>query len=89
MSSKKIFLSGLVTKLENLFVFGKIYEKSAQTDDLKKKWLTDLTSARTLKVCFSTKATIHSPAAGLGPANIIMTHQNINQIMFQVRTRVF
>ena len=37
MSTRKSFLGGLVTKLENLFNFGKPYEKSAQTDSLKKK----------------------------------------------------
>ena len=52
MSSKKIFLSGLVTKLENLLVFGKNLWKISSNGWIKKMWLTDLTSAQTLKVCF-------------------------------------
>ena len=50
MSSKRFFLSGLVTKLENLFVFGKNWEKISSNGWFQKKLLTDLTSARTLKV---------------------------------------
>ena len=51
--SKKNFLSGLVTKLENLFVFGKNLWKSSSNWWFQKKLLTDLTSAQTLKVCFN------------------------------------
>ena len=49
---RKKFLKGLVTKLENLFVFGRHYAKSAQTEFFKKKGVTDLTLAQTSKVCF-------------------------------------
>ena len=51
MSSKKNFLSGLVTKLENLFVFGKNLWKICSNWWFQKKLLIDLTSAWTLKVC--------------------------------------
>ena len=51
MSSKKKFLSGLVTKLENIFVFRKNLRKICSNGWFQKKLLTDLTSARTLKVC--------------------------------------
>ena len=51
MSSKNNFLSGLVTKLENLFVFGKNWRQISSNGWFQKKLLTDLTSARTLKVC--------------------------------------
>ena len=52
MSYKKKFLSGLVTKLENLFVFGKNLWKISSNWWFQKKLLTDLTSAQTLKVCY-------------------------------------
>ena len=52
MSSDKIFLSGLVTKLEDLFVFGKNLWKISSNWWFQKKLLTDLTSAQTLKVCY-------------------------------------
>ena len=43
MSSTNFVLSGLVTKLEKLFVLGIIYEKSAQPDGFKKScWLISL-----------------------------------------------
>ena len=48
---QKNFLSGLVTKLENLFIFGKNLWKISSNWWFQKKLLTDLTSARTLKVC--------------------------------------
>ena len=51
MSSKIFFLSGLVTKLENLFVFGKNLLKISSNWWFQKKLLTDLTLAQTLKVC--------------------------------------
>ena len=53
MSSKTIFLSGLVTKLENLFVFGNILWKISSYWWFQKKGLTDLTSAQTSKVCYT------------------------------------
>ena len=53
MSCKKNFLSGLVTKLENLIVFGKILWKISSNWWFQKKLLTDLTSTQTLKVCFT------------------------------------
>ena len=49
--SKKI-LSGLVTILENLFVFVKTIKKISSNFWLQKKLLNDLTSAQTFKVCF-------------------------------------
>ena len=52
MNSKKFFLIGLVTKLENLFVFGKNLWKISSNWWFQKKLLTDLNSAQTLKVCF-------------------------------------
>ena len=52
ISSNIIFLSGLVTKLENLFVFGKNLWKISSNRWFQKNLLTDLTSAQTLKVCF-------------------------------------
>ena len=51
MSSEFFFLSGLVTKLENLFVFGKNLWKISSIWWFQKKLLSDLTSAQTLKVC--------------------------------------
>ena len=51
MSSKKNFLSGLVTKLENLFVFGKILWKISSNWWFQKKGVTDLTLAQTSEVC--------------------------------------
>ena len=48
---QKNFLSGLVTKLENLFVFGKNLWKISSNGWFQKKLLTNLTSAQTLKVC--------------------------------------
>ena len=53
MSSKKNFLSGLVTKLENLLVFGKNLWKFSVNGWFQKKLLTDHTSAWTLKVCYN------------------------------------
>ena len=53
MCSKKIFLSGLVTKLEFLFVFGKILWKMSSNWWFQKKGVTDLTSAQTSKVCYT------------------------------------
>ena len=52
MCSKKNFLSGLVTKLEFLFVFGKIFWKMSSNWWFQKKGVTDLTSAQTSEVCF-------------------------------------
>ena len=52
ISFKQKFLSGLVTKLEKLFVFGKTLWKISSNWWFKKKMLTDLTSARIFKVCF-------------------------------------
>ena len=52
MSFKHFFLSGLVTKQENPFVFGKNLWKISSNGWFQKKLLTDLTSAGTLKVCF-------------------------------------
>ena len=52
MSSKNFFLSGLVTKLENLFVFGKNLLNISSNWLFQKKLLNDLTSVQTLKVCF-------------------------------------
>ena len=52
MSYKKIFLSGLVTKLENLFVFWEEFIKNQLKLMVSKKLLTNITSAQTLKVCF-------------------------------------
>ena len=52
MFSKKIFLSGLVTKLENLLVFGKTLWKISSNWWFQKKGVTDLTSAQTSKVCY-------------------------------------
>ena len=51
MCSKKIFRSCLVTKLEFLFVFGKILWKMSSNWWFQKKGVTDLTSAQTSKVC--------------------------------------
>ena len=51
MSPKIFFLSGLVTKLENLFVFEKNLRKISSNWWFQNKLLPDLTSARTLKVC--------------------------------------
>ena len=50
MSTKKI-LSGLVTKLGNLFVF-QDFIKNQHKLTVSKMLLTDLTSAQTFKVCF-------------------------------------
>ena len=52
----KKFLSGLVTKLENLLVFVKILWKISSHRWFKKKLLTDLILARTSKVCCYTHA---------------------------------
>ena len=56
---QKNFLSVLVTKLENIF-FGKNLWKISSNWWFQKKLLTDLTSARTLKVCYSIKISVMS-----------------------------
>ena len=48
---QKNFLSGLVTTLENLFVFGKSLWKISSNWWFQKKFLINLTLAQTLKVC--------------------------------------
>ena len=60
MSSNFFLLSGLVTKLENLFIFGKNLWKISSNGGFQKKLLTDLTSAQTLKVCCNFKTALRN-----------------------------